>query len=610
MKPKKPSTESIPDYKHIYESIPQKGGVYMMLNSKKQVIYVGKSKNLRSRVRSYFFSSSGFKNQFLIRQIDSIDYILTQTDAESYLLEASLIKKHNPRYNIRLKDDKAYPYIYLSLKDKFPRLYLERKVKKDDRIYFGPYTQGSIVKNMIQLLNETYQIRDCSDAFMKSRKSPCLTYHMGSCSAPCVGNVSEKAYARQVKKVLSFMKGDGSRFVKKIKTRMKQESQKENFERALELKNKMDSVESFFGKQFVIDAEGVRDCDVLSQYENKDFVVFEILHIRSGRLIGHLSHFDRIWVQSKKAVEKHFVRFLIQYYSQNLIPKEIIVPQFWSPRLLKGFQSAFVFLSQKQPLIHFPTKQNEKQWSQMAFKNAQDKFKTQIEKFKKTEEALLKIQKVFHLPRFPYRIECFDVSHHQSKSSYASQVVFENGVAKKEDYRLYKLPEVNDDYGSMKTCLTRRFSEEKLHSLPDLLLIDGGKGQLQVVFKILKSQDLSLPIVAVAKPLKNEKHEKFYLPMRKNSVYLSEFDEAFKLLIRIRDEAHRFALTAHRKKLRAQSFESSLTQVKGIGEKRKVQLLKKFKSLQGIQKAGSKKVSQELKISLDLSKKIISSLKK
>jgi len=347
-KQRKPSTDQSTrqnsdssNRKHLYENIPQKGGVYLMLNSKNQIIYIGKAKNLLSRVRSYFSSSNHLKNQFLIRQTHSIDYILTQTDTESYLLEASLVKKHKPRYNVRLKDDKAYPYICLSLKDPFPRFYLERKVKRNGNMYFGPYSQGGVVKNILRFLNETYQIRDCSNAFMKSRKTPCLTHQMGYCQAPCVGKINQEEYGKQVQNVLSFMKGSGVRLIQKLKKQMHQEAQKENFELALELKNRMRSIEAVWEKQFVLDTKQVRDCDVLAQYSNRDSLMFEILHIRSGRLIGHLSHFDKMWIQN--SVEKNFISFLIQYYSQNLIPTEIIVPESGSPALLKSLRKLFFF---------------------------------------------------------------------------------------------------------------------------------------------------------------------------------------------------------------------------------------------------------------------------
>ena len=594
---------------------PKKPGVYLMMNSKGQVIYIGKAKNLFSRIHSYLLEGASLKTQFLIKQIHSLDYILTQTETEAYLLEASLVKKHKPRYNVRLKDDKAYPYICLSMKDSFPRFYVERKVKRNGNIYFGPYAGGSVVKNMIQFLNENHKIRDCSNGFMKSRSAPCLTYQMGYCTAPCVQKVSQKEYSTQVKKALSFLKGNGIRVVRNLERQMKKKSDKQQFEQALEIKKRISSISAVWENQSVLDPQWVKDGDVLAYYSDGSAVLFEILYIRSGRLIGHRCHFEKNWMGD--ILEKHFISFLIQYYSQNLIPDEIIVPKSWANSSIKELKSALRFFSKKKAFIHPPEKKNEKDWMRIAQENAEDKFNLHFKKTQSLKSALLDIQKIFKLPHYPHRIECYDISHHQSKASYGSQVVFEGGMPKKEDYRLYKLKDVNNDYLSMKTCLDRRFSRKEM-DLPDLILIDGGKGQLEAVRQVLKAKHLnSIPLVSVAKPQRtyspssNKKNtvEKFYLPLRKNPVHILENTPAFRLLIQLRNSAHRFALSIHQKKLRKSTLESSLTQVKGIGEKRKIKLLKEFKSIKGIQKATAQQISQVLGISRQTAEDVIRSLK-
>ena len=592
---------------------PKKAGVYLMMNSKGQVIYIGKAKNLFSRIHSYLLEGSSLKTQFLVKQIHSLDYILTQTETEAYLLEASLVKRHKPRYNVRLKDDKAYPYICLSMTDSFPRFYMERKVKRNGNMYFGPYAGGAVVKNMIQFLNENYKIRDCSNSFMKSSSSPCLTYQMGYCTAPCVQKVSQKEYSSQVKKALSFFKGNGVRVIQGLKKQMKQKSDKQQFEQALEIKNRIASISAVWENQSVLDSKWVKDGDVLAYYTDQSAVLFEILYIRSGRLIGHRCHFEKNWMGD--VLEKHFISFLIQYYSQNLIPEEIIVPESWTKRSIKELRSALLFFSKKKPFIHHPQKKNEKDWMCMAQENAENKLNLHLKKTHSLKSALLDIQKVFKLPHYPQRIECYDISHHQSKASYGSQVVFEDGISKKEDYRLYKLEDINNDCLSMKKCLDRRFSRKEM-DLPDLVLIDGGKGQLEVVRQVLKAKHLSfIPIVSIAKPQKTYSSkkrdiaEKFYLPLRKNPVRLLENTPAFHLLIQLRNEAHRFALSKHQKRLRKSALKSSLTQVKGIGEKRKIKLLKEFKSISGIRKADTQKISQVLGISHQAAEDVIKSLK-
>ena len=596
---------------------PKKPGVYMMMNSKNQVIYIGKAKNLFARIHSYLLERSSLKTQFLVKQIHSLDYILTQTETEAYLLEASLVKKHKPRYNVRLKDDKAYPYICLSMTDSFPRFYMERKVKRNGNMYFGPYAGSTVVKNMIQFLNENYKIRDCSNGFMKSRSSPCLTHQMGYCTAPCVQKVSQKEYSAQVRRALSFFKGNGIRVVQNLEKQMKKKADKQQFEQALEMKNRIASISAVWENQSVLDPKWMKDGDVLAYYTDESAVLFEILYIRSGRLIGHRCHFEKNWVGDICEIEKHFISFLIQYYSQNLIPDEIIVPESWKNSSIKELKSALLFLSKKKPFIHLPEKKNEKDWMCMARENAENKFNFHFKKSHSLNSALLDIQKIFKLPRYPQRIECYDISHHQSKASYGSQVVFEEGTPKKEDYRLYKLEDVNNDCLSMKTCLDRRFSHKDT-DLPDLILIDGGKGQLEAVRQVLSAKHLnSIPLAGIAKPQRthyssNKKinnSEKFYLPLRKNPVRILENTPAFHLLIQLRNEAHRFALSRHQKKLRKTVLESSLMKVKGIGEKRKIKLLKEFKSIKGVQKAGVQKISQILGVSRQVAKDVVHSLK-
>ena len=273
-----------------------------MMNKKGSVIYVGKAKNLKSRVRSYFSSSKSLKNKFLSQQIHAVDYILTDTETEALLLEAVLVKKHKPRYNIRLKDDKSYPYIRVSMQEDFPRFYLERRFKKDGSFYFGPYTESYNVRTIIRFLNETYQIRDCSNGFMKSRKTPCITHQMGYCTAPCVGNVEEKEYALQIQKALDFLKGRGPKIIDNLKKQMRKKANQQLFEQALSLKNRIISIEKIWEKQSVWDSKH-KDFDIFSSFGDGRSFLFEILHIRSGRLIGHFSHFEKEAVWQKSAVE-------------------------------------------------------------------------------------------------------------------------------------------------------------------------------------------------------------------------------------------------------------------------------------------------------------------
>ena len=598
----------------LIKNWPNKTGCYLMMNQKGSVIYVGKAKNLKSRVRSYFTPSKSLKNKFLSQQIHSMDYILTDTETEALLLEAVLVKKYKPRYNIRLKDDKAYPYIRVSMKDAFPRFYLERRFKKDGSLYFGPYTESYNVRSIIRFLNETYQIRDCSNGFMKSRKTPCITHQMGYCTAPCVGSVETKQYALQIQKALNFLKGKEFGVVDDLKKQMKQKADRQLFEQALRLKNRIISIEKIWEKQSVWDAKDRKDFDILSGFGNGKSFLFEILHIRSGRLIGHFSHFEKqaLWQNSSVELKEQFLAFLTQYYMAHLIPDEVIVSKSFSSSFCTKTKNILKRISEKSVKVSHPVGKLEKQWWKMAENNSENHFQSFLKKEESISAVLLEIQKKFHLPSYPERMECYDISHFQSRSVYASQVVFENGVKKPQDYRIYKLKEKNDDYLAMTQVLSRRFAHKEI-PLPHLILIDGGKGQLKTALRVLKEMNLKhLPVLALAKGLDRgrKSNEKIFLPNRKNAVVLPPQNKMYQMLARLRDEAHRFALSHHRKKLRSSVTLSVLDSVRGIGEKRKLMLIQKFKTIENIKNMNPVILSRESGLSKKLSQNIISALNK
>jgi len=585
-----------------------------MMNKAGSVIYVGKAKNLKSRVRSYFTSSKSLKNTFLVQQIHSMDYILTDTEAEALLLEAVLVKKHRPRYNIRLKDDKAYPYISVSIKDSFPRFYLKRKFKKDGNLYFGPYTESYNVRTIIRFLNETYQIRDCSNGFMRSRKTPCITYQMGYCTAPCVGNIGREKYFLQIQKALDFLKGKEPVAIDRLKKQMKQKADQELFEQALSIKNRIISIEKMWEKQSVWDSKGRKDFDILSGFGNDESFLFEILHIRSGRLIGHFSHFEKeaLWQNFELELREQFLAFLTQYYVKNLIPGEVIVSKSFPVSFCNEIKNVLKQISERNVKVSHPAGRLEKQWWKMAEQNSENHFQSFIKKEDSAQRVLLEVQERFHLPCYPERIECYDISHFQSRAVYASQVVFENGVKKPQDYRIYKLKERNDDYLAMKQVLSRRFVHTEI-PFPQLILIDGGKGQLQTALRVLEEMNLRhLSVLALAKGCKSDNNKKFnekvFLPNRRNAVVLPSENKAYQLLAQLRDEAHRFAISHHRKKLRASLISSVLDSIKGIGEKRKLMLIKKFKTLEHIKNMDPAVLSKKSGLNQKLAKHIISVL--
>ncbi len=592
-------SDRIDELKSKVSDFPQNPGVYLMKNANEKIIYVGKAKKLRNRVRSYLNPNlENTKTQLLVRHIRSIDYILTQTEAEAFLLEASLIKKHRPRYNIRLKDDKSYPYIRLSLGDSFPRFYLARKVVNDGSKYFGPYTSGYVVRNTIRFLNQSFQIRDCTDHFMKSRKRPCMTHQIGACSAPCVDLVDKKVYGKQVNKAKKFLEKETTTVIAKLKKEMFKLADDEKFELAARYRDSISAIERVLEKQAVINAQATNNQDVFNYFGDERGTLIEALHIRKGRVIGQRHQFfTQIDPQSDKDdIREWLPSFINQYYQDNIVPDEIYLPVDLGRDIVKLLEEVFAYYGHSNINVVFPTHKQGQRLLQMAQKNAQSHFESQVSKSRKTREALQLIAKKLHLKEPPERIECYDVSHFQGGESVGSQVVAENGSLSKEHYRRYKIKTNvgGDDYASLQEVLGRRLAHEEWDE-PDLIIIDGGKGQLNAAVKVLEEQGKSyIPIAGLAKErtkrnFKGEQVEKtaerFYLPGRQNPVTFAEGSEAFKILVGLRDEAHRFAISFHRKLRDDRSFSSELDKIKGLGPTITKRLLTHFESVKDIKEA-------------------------
>jgi excinuclease ABC subunit C len=523
--------------------------------------------------------------------------MLTKTEVEAFLLEASLIKKHRPRYNIRLKDDKAYPYIRISVSDDFPRFYLARKVKKDGSVYFGPYTSGLAVRETIRFLNATFKIRDCKDSFMKSRKRPCITYEIGRCTAPCVAIVTKAEYGEDLKDALAFLKGRDKKVVKDLEKKMKQASEEERFEQAAKLRDSVSAVKSILEKQAVVNATSDHDIDVFSFVGDARGCLVYSLHIRQGRVIGQRDHFLKINIESPgEDVREWFVSFLNQYYDDNFIPDEVITPVDLGNDLNKLLGAVLNERSGHKVGVQYPSGQEGHRLLEMAATNAKNQFENRISKQENQLRGLEEIQSKFHLPALPQRIECYDISNIQGTSSVASQVVFEDGVPNTDQYRRYKIKTVEgaNDFASMKEVLLRRFKHTEWED-PQLILVDGGKGQLKMAVEALKELGRSdVPVASIAKARTESDFEKeevtatqerFFLPGRQNPVLFLPNSEAHHILVNIRDEAHRFAITYHRKLRDELSFESVLDHIVGLGEKRKTDLLKAFPSVDAIREA-------------------------
>lgn len=586
---------------------PTQSGVYLMKSKGDKIIYVGKAKNLRNRVRSYFadLKDHSPKTRILVSHIHELEYILTKTEVEAFLLEASLIKKHRPKYNIRLKDDKTYPYIKLSWSDTYPRLYLARKVKRDGGLYFGPYTSGGAVFGTIRFLNRAFKIRDCTDSVLKSRKRPCMTHQIGRCTAPCVNLVTPDDYRSDVEGAKSFLKGQDKKVVKSLKEKMMSAADEEKFEVAAAIRDSIEAIKSILQKQAVINASSDRDQDAIGFFGDERGCLIETLHIRQGRVLGTRSHFFPLLDPNDQQEDPRewLVTFMNQYYEDNVIPEEVLLPTEIGNDMVKLMEAVLKERSGSDVVVRFATDEKGRALCDMANQNAKAHFEKHVTKSEEKKKGLEEIQERFQLPALPVRIECFDISNFQGEESVASQVVFEDGVPSKENYRRYKIKTVQgaNDYASMKEVLSRRF-EHKEYEDPSLLVVDGGKGQLGVAMKVLEEigrQDI--PVVGLAKArVKGEfsdsevfaSEERFFLPGRANPVIFRSNSEAHHILVGIRDEAHRFAITYHRKLREATSLESQLDLVIGLGDKRKKDLLKRFESVDAIRMASPDEIAE------------------
>lgn len=601
------SQAKIDELRTLVKEYPTQSGVYLMKSVQDKIIYVGKAKNLRNRVRSYFTDSKDHspKTKILVQNIHHIEYILTKTEVEAFLLEASLIKKHRPKYNIRLRDDKTYPYIRLTWSQDFPRLYLSRKVKKDGSLYFGPYTSGGAVFETIRFLNRTFKIRDCTDAFFKSRTRPCLTHQIGRCTAPCVKLISEKDYKDEIEGALLFLKGKNKSVVKTMTQRMRQAAEEEKFEVAARLRDSLGAIKSILQKQAVINDTAENDQDAIGFHGDERGCLIETLHVRQGRVLGTRSHFISTLDPNDPTNDPRewLVSFMNQYYEDNIIPDDVLLPVEIGGDLMKLMEAVLFERSGHKTAVRIATDEKGRSLVEMAHQNAQAHFNKYVSKSEEKMRGLDEIKERFSLPQRPTRIECYDISNFQGSETVASQVVFEDGVPNKDHYRRYKIKTVEgiNDFASMYEVLSRRFKHSEYED-PQLIVVDGGKGQLSQAVRILEEIGRKdIPVVGLAKARTesdfqasevSSSEERFFLPGRQNPVIFRSNSEALHILVGIRDEAHRFAITYHRKLRENTSLESELDFVVGLGEKRKKILLSHFNSIVELREADPEEIAK------------------
>lgn len=582
------------DFKEKLALVPTKPGSYQMKNKDGVIIYVGKAKNLQRRLRSYFTRTVTGKTRMLVEDIDDFEYIVTSSELESLILEITLIKKYDPKYNILLRDDKSYPYIELT-NEKYPTLKIVRNVhrKKNKNHLYGPYPNVNAARKTVNMINRIYPLRKCD----KLKKELCLYYHIHECLGYCCKEIDKEVIEEMKKEIISFLKGDASVISKKIEEEMNKASENLNFEKALELKNMLEDIETTLKKQ-KIDLNNNANFDLVNFYEENNYLGIEIFFIRQGLLFGRHNEI----VPSLGEVSEEVTEYLIKFYDKGILPTELVIPEELEEDLLRNYFNIKVTKPQKGKL---------KNLVDLARENAKEQMDLEKETLKRDDEERLKaleeLKDLLHLEKL-HRMESFDNSHLFGTFYVGGMVVFDDFVPNKDLYRKYKIStEVKDDLSAMKEVLYRRYFKTIMEESykPDLIVMDGGQLQISAAKEILDSLNLEIPIIGL---VKDKNHRTSYIMNDKyETLEVSKDSKLFLFLTRIQEEVHRYAITYHRNIKSKGALSSVLDVVPGIGEVRKKELLKKFGSLKKMKEASKEEL--ETVIGQDVAEKLFSYLK-
>jgi excinuclease ABC subunit C len=579
-------------------------GVYRMLDSDGTVIYVGKAKNLKKRVSSYFRKTGlTAKTRVMVAQIAAIETTVTHTENEALILENNLIKELMPRYNILLRDDKSYPYLFIS-GDRFPRLSLHRGAKRRVGKYFGPYPSAGAVRESLNLLQKLFPVRQCEDSYYQNRSRPCLQYQIKRCTAPCVGLVSEEDYKKDVEHTIMFLEGKNQQVMDDLTAEMEAASKRLDFEQAAAIRDKIIALRRVQERQYVSSTQG--EFDVLAAIVRDGIAVVEVCFIRGGRNLGSKSYFPKGSADS--SAEELLTAFIPQYYLGKNVPAEILLSHQAEDMAL--LQDVLQTESGHKVSLRQPQRGQAVRWMKMAQTNAEISLAQRLSSRANLLQRFEMLQDALELDEMPKRIECFDISHTRGEKTVASCVVFGLEGAIKADYRKFNIEGITggDDYAAMNQALSRRFTrlQKGEGKRPDLLLIDGGKGQIREAREVLAELNLSdLPILGIAKgPERKPGEESLFLVGREGEVTLSSDSPALHLLQQVRDEAHRFAITGHRQRRAKARKTSTLEHIEGLGPKRRQKLLQQFGGLQEVQRAGVEDLTKVDGISKALAQKI------
>ena len=574
------------------KKLPSKPGVYLMHDERDAIIYVGKAISLKNRVRQYFQSSrnKGVKIEQMVTHIARFEYIITDSELEALVLECNLIKEHRPKYNTMLMDDKAYPFIKVTVQEDFPRVLFARQMYKDKAKYYGPYTSAAAVKDTIDLIHKLYGIRTCNRQLpkMQGKERPCLNYHIHQCPAPCQGYISKEEYGESVKKALHFLNGNYAPILKELEEKMQQAAEEMEFEKAIEYRELLGSVKKIAQKQKITNSD-MEDKDVIAMAKDREDAVVQVFFIRDGRLIGRDHFCLHIAADDKK--EEILAAFVKQFYAGTpYIPREIMMQyEIGEAEVIESWLS-----ERKGQKVHIcvPKKGEKEKLVELAQKNAkmvldQDKERIRREEGR-TIGAMKEIASLLNLPEIS-RVEAYDISNISGFQTVGSMVVFEKGKPKRSDYRKFRIRGVQgaDDYASMEEMLTRRLSHYETY--PDLIMMDGGRGQVNIALKVMDAVGVHVPVCGM---VKDDHHRTRGIYFNNVEIPIDRDSEGFRLVTRIQDEAHRFAIEYHRSLRSKEQVHSVLDDIKGIGPARRRALMKAFQTLDDLKAASEEELAQ------------------
>lgn len=599
------------DFQEELRKLPDQPGVYIMHDDTDAIIYIGKAVSLRKRVRQYFQPShdEGIRKKQMVEHIARFEYIITDSELEALVLECNLIKEHTPKYNTMLRDDKTYPYIRVTMGEEFPRVLFSRQIKKDKSRYFGPYTSAGAVKDTIDLINKIYKLRTCNRRLPKDigADRACLNYHIHQCAAPCQGYISREEYAKQIAKVLEFLNGNYAPVIRELEASMQEASEALEFERAIEYRELLGSVRQIAQKQKITNSDG-EDKDIIALASDDTDAVVQVFFIRSGKIIGR-DHFH-VRVGTEENTSDILVNFVKQFYSGTpFIPREIMLQE--SIEDIPILEEWLTSKRGRKVTIRIPQKGLKEKLVELAAKNADMVLSQDKEKIKREEGrtigAVKEIEKLLGMKELN-RMEAYDISNINGFETVASMIVYERGKPKRSDYRKFKLRTVTgpDDYASMYEVLTRRFThgmreqkelDEKqipqemgsFTRFPDLILMDGGRGQVNICLKVLEELQLDIPVCGM---VKDDNHRTRGLYFNNVEIPIDRHGEGFKLVTRIQDEAHRFAIEYHRSLRSKSQVHSVLDDIEGIGPTRRKALMRRYQSLENIRNASVEELAQ------------------